>query len=194
MSAVPGYFGKVVTHGDFVRRRLPPDFVAGWDRWLQAALQHGRRELGLDWPQLYMNSPLWRFALGAGVCGSAAMCGVLVPNVDRVGRHFPLTLARPMGGGGAPWPELFGRGAAWFDAMAALALDSVAPGFSLDLLDEGLARLGESDAAPACAVQLGGTCMLWTDMTASSVPLVRVYDGLPVPQAFCALLLEADQP
>lgn len=193
MDTLPGYFGKVVTHGDFVRRRLPADFVAAWDGWLQSALQHGRRELGLDWSELYLNSPLWRFALGAGVCGAGAMCGVLVPNVDRVGRQFPLTLALPMGGSGAPWPELFGRGAPWFDAMAALALDSVAPGFELASLEEGLVRLGATATAPACAAELAGRFMVWTGMTASGVPLIRVFDGLPTPHAFCALLLEAGQ-
>lgn len=193
MEARPGYFGKVVTHGDFVRRRLPVDFVAGWDAWLQGALQHGRRALGLDWPELYLNSPLWRFAFGAGVCGASAMCGVLVPNVDRVGRHFPLTLALPMGGDGAAWPELFGRGAPWFDALAALALDSVAPGFELAMLEAGLERLGQAGGAPACATSLAGRCMLWTGMTASGIPVVRVLDGLPAPQAFCDLLLQAAQ-
>lgn len=35
-SAVgPGFFGKVRTQGDFVSRRLPPEFVQPWDICLQ---------------------------------------------------------------------------------------------------------------------------------------------------------------
>ncbi|MEA5671269.1 type VI secretion system-associated protein TagF [Pseudomonas sp. MH2] len=34
-----GFYGKLVTHGDFLSRRLSPTFVRGWDDWLQAGLR-----------------------------------------------------------------------------------------------------------------------------------------------------------
>lgn len=90
-----GLFGKLPTHGDFLRRRVADDFVSGWDAWLQECLAKSRAALGQAWLDTYLTSPVWRFALAPGVCGAAAVAGILVPSVDRVGRYFPLTLVWP---------------------------------------------------------------------------------------------------
>ncbi len=44
-----GFFGKLPSHGDFVRRRVADDFVAGWDSWLQQCLAQSRETLGDAW-------------------------------------------------------------------------------------------------------------------------------------------------
>jgi type VI secretion system protein ImpM len=90
-----GFFGKLPSHGDFVRRRVADDFVSGWDSWLQQCLAQSRETLGDAWLDTYLTSPVWRFALAPTVCGAAAVAGILVPSVDRVGRYFPLTLVWP---------------------------------------------------------------------------------------------------
>jgi len=90
-----GFFGKLPSHGDFVRRRVADDFVAGWDAWLQSCLAQSRETLGDGWLDTYLTSPVWRFALAPAVCGGAAVAGLLVPSVDRVGRYFPLTVVWP---------------------------------------------------------------------------------------------------
>jgi type VI secretion system protein ImpM len=87
-----GLYGKLPTHGDFLRRRVPDDFVAAWDPWLQECLADSRRALGEQWLAIYLTSPVWRFALGPHVCGAAPAAGLIVPSVDRVGRYFPFTL------------------------------------------------------------------------------------------------------
>lgn len=90
-----GLYGKLPTHGDFLRRRVADDFVSGWDAWLQRCIAESRASLGEAWLDTYLTSPVWRFALAPGVCGAAAVAGILVPSVDRVGRYFPLTLVWP---------------------------------------------------------------------------------------------------
>jgi type VI secretion system protein ImpM len=87
-----GLYGKLPTHGDFLRRRVADDFLAGWDPWLQQCLAASRAQLGEPWLDTYLTSPVWRFALPPRVCGAAAVAGLLVPSVDKVGRYFPLTL------------------------------------------------------------------------------------------------------
>jgi type VI secretion system ImpM family protein len=87
-----GLYGKLPTHGDFLRRRVADDFVAAWDPWLQHCIADSRSVLGEQWLSIYLTSPVWRFALGPHVCGAAPAAGLLVPSVDRVGRYFPLTL------------------------------------------------------------------------------------------------------
>jgi type VI secretion system protein ImpM len=87
-----GLYGKLPTHGDFLRRRVSDDFVAAWDPWLQECLADSRSVLGEQWLAIYLTSPVWRFALGPHVCGAAPVAGLLVPSVDRVGRCFPFAL------------------------------------------------------------------------------------------------------
>jgi type VI secretion system protein ImpM len=92
-----GYFGKIPANGDFVRHRLPPEFISQWDQWLQSGIASSKVQLGADgWLDTYLTSPVWRFALSEGVCNEQAWAGIMLPSVDRVGRYFPLTLAAPV--------------------------------------------------------------------------------------------------
>jgi type VI secretion system protein ImpM len=89
---VPAWFGKLPGMGDFAQRRLAPEFLEIWDRWLQTGLQQLRAERE-DWVAHYLQAPLWFFALGPYIAGPHPWIGVLMPSVDSVGRYFPLTLA-----------------------------------------------------------------------------------------------------
>jgi type VI secretion system protein ImpM len=136
----PGFFGKLPSRGDFVVRRLPADFVAAWDQWLQAGIAHSREQLGERWLEAYLTSPIWRFALSRGVCGGEAYCGVLVPNVDRVGRYFPLVAAVPLGAGSSLPLSATGL-TQWFASVEALLLETLGdPPLELEEFD---ARLGQ---------------------------------------------------
>lgn len=91
-----GVYGKLASRGDFVSRGLPQSFIQPWDAWLAAGLLASQEQLGAQWLDAYLVSPLWRFALAADVCGPAAVAGVLMPSIDRVGRYFPLTIAQTL--------------------------------------------------------------------------------------------------
>ena len=87
-----GFYGKLPSHGDFLRRRVSDAFVGVWDAWLQECVAASRDALGARWLDVYLTSPAWRFVCAPGACGPAPVAGVMVPSVDRVGRYFPLTL------------------------------------------------------------------------------------------------------
>ena len=91
-----GYYGKIPCKGDFVSRQLPRLFIEPWDQWLQECLVTSRDQLNERWLDRYLVSPIWRFALSAGICNENAWIGILMPSVDQVGRYFPLTLAVPV--------------------------------------------------------------------------------------------------
>ncbi len=91
-SVQVGFYGKLPSHGDFLRRRASDAFVCSWDRWLQLCLDASRSALGERWLDVYLTSPVWRFACAPGACGEAPLAGVMAPSVDRVGRYFPLTV------------------------------------------------------------------------------------------------------
>ena len=94
-----GFYGKLPSHGDFLRRRVSDGFVSAWDRWLQEGMAATRAALGDRWLEVYLTSPVWRFACEAGACGPRPVLGVMAPSVDRVGRYFPMTIVadRPEG-------------------------------------------------------------------------------------------------
>ena len=91
-----GAYGKMPSLGDFFHVNIARSFVDPWDRWLQGIMAANRKAMGDHWDDCYLMAPIWRFTLPAGMAGPAAVMGVLMPSVDRVGRHFPLTLAAPL--------------------------------------------------------------------------------------------------
>ncbi|CAE6686541.1 hypothetical protein R69927_01643 [Paraburkholderia domus] len=135
-SPKPGFFGKVRTHGDFVSRRLPVEFVTPWDKGLQEGMLLGRQRFGAQWLPLYLNAPVWCFALGPHVYGPSAWAGVLMPGVDRVGRYFPFTIAQAFEG--VELERQLAGAQAWYDRLAELALATLAPEFALDEFDAAL--------------------------------------------------------
>jgi type VI secretion system protein ImpM len=87
-----GLYGKLPSHGDFLRRRVSDRFVDVWDGWLQECFAASRDVLGDRWLDVYLTSPAWRFAAAAGVFDDQPMLGLMVPSVDRVGRYFHLAV------------------------------------------------------------------------------------------------------
>lgn len=153
LSNLTGFFGKVHTLGDFVSRRLKPLFVQDWDAWLEGSLSTSKEQLGDNWLDGYLTSPIWRFVLSPGNCGDSAWAGIMMPSVDRVGRYFPLTLAAQ-----ANQPQaltcLFVTAADWFDKLEQLALSTLKDDFNLDDFDRKLEALPLPQ--PAAEICCGG--------------------------------------
>ena len=125
LNPTAGFFGKLPGRGDFITRQLPKTFITPWDAWLQAALDRSRSHLGESaWREAYRVSPVWRFALDEGVCGTGPYAGILMPSMDRVGRYYPLTLATSLPPG-TPLLALATASAAWFDQAETLALSAL---------------------------------------------------------------------
>jgi len=135
-----GLYGKLPAAGDFVTRALPSAFVAPWDDWLQRSLVASRAQLAERWIAIYLESPIWRFALQPQVCGPQAWTGMLMPSVDRAGRYFPLTLVAPIEPGSS---LLLTMTAAehWYAHLERVALSALKPDATLQTMETELARL-----------------------------------------------------
>ncbi|MBA5638458.1 type VI secretion system-associated protein TagF [Duganella sp. LX20W] len=216
-STTAGFFGKVVSNGDFVSRRLPPALVGLWDAWLQAGLQASREQLGTRWLDVYLTSPVWRFALAPGACDDHAWAGVLMPSVDRVGRHFPLTIAAGAPGGAALLDWLT-TGQDWYAQAEALALSTLQEGFVFERFDNAVQALAPLPDAPLAgqlagaqgsaawrldvasfdalaalapqiaAAALRGHSLWWTEGSAEVAPSLLMCRGLPSPEQFGGML------
>ena len=154
-ASAPGFYGKVPGLGDFVSRRLPRAFIDYWDAWLQSVIATSRMQLGEHWLNTYLSSPLWRFVLSSGHCGTHPWAGVLMPSVDRVGRYFPLTIATSLSAGANPFAAA-AAATEWFEEAEALALSALeADDFDMDDFDAGVQGLG----APAIGEATAGAAV-----------------------------------
>lgn len=163
-DASAGFFGKVTTHGDFVSRRLPAAFLRCWDMWLQERLHGSRNALGADWLDRYLSSPVWRFALASEICDASAWAGLLMPSVDRVGRHFPLTIAAgtvgsPGRSGYEPLLDWLQTSKPWYDHLESFALSTLRDGFALDAFDRAVCAvkpLPTTASVDVCTATMSG--------------------------------------
>lgn len=165
---MPGFYGKLPSHGDFLQRGVSDDFVNQWDAWLQDGMARSRSELGEQaWLDVFLTSPLWRFALASGVVGGPVWAGILLPSVDRVGRYFPLTIVAELPPAVLPF-ELAVAGNGWFDWAETLARRTLED--ELVDLDRLESELRESDALLA-AVRPPETRLDLAPLAATDAPI-----------------------
>jgi type VI secretion system protein ImpM len=175
-----GFSGKLPARGDFVARGLPRGFTEAWDAWLSEVMPGSRAILGEGWMDAWLEAPIWHFALPGGFCGPDAVAGVMLPSVDRAGRHWPLTLAAVLPGlPGAPRPD-----PAWMTALEEAGLEAVTSDATPERIEERLA------AAPL-AVEPGGGAAFWTEGAPRVAPRRFSAGALPGPAAFAAMLDDA---
>ena len=175
-----GFCGKLPSRGDHVALGLPRGFVAPWNAWLDAILPPVRATLGVAWRAAWMEAPIWHFSLPGGQCGAAAVLGLWMPSMDRVGRLFPLTLAFVAEGPAPPAEDGGWREGAEAAGIAAL---------QQDLAPEVLAARLAAIPAPGGGTREAGPARWWT-LGAPRVPPARLaLDGLPEAELFAGMLL-----
>jgi len=86
-----GLFGKLQAKRDFLAHGAPRGFLSAFEPWLHAAVAASKARLGPMSQDAHLTAPIWRFRLGAEICG-AEVLGALTPSMDGVGRYFPLAV------------------------------------------------------------------------------------------------------
>ena len=137
MSA--GLFGKLPAKRDFIGMNASRRFLEAWEPWLQAGVAMSKQMLGDAWIETYNRAPIWRYWLGADMCGEA-MIGAFMPSVDGVGRSFPLAIFVGEGDASLAPPELEPNDP-WFEAAEAVLLDALEPGATLERIAEKVGAL-----------------------------------------------------
>lgn len=116
-----GVFGKLPAHGDFIQRNLPATFINVWDEWLQHFVSGTKEQLGDEWLDIYLTSPLWRFTFSPGVIDENVWAGIMIPSVDRVGRYYPFSIVKKLTDTINPF-EFIQLQSSWYKGMEELAL------------------------------------------------------------------------
>ena len=108
-------YGKLPTKRDFIALGASRDFLNVWEPWLQSGVSASQATLGEQWQKVFLRAPIWRFWLGADLCGVSTV-GAFMPSLDKVGRYFPLTIFACADQESAiPPPEIDAQDA-WFKA------------------------------------------------------------------------------
>ncbi len=139
-------FGKLPTHGDFVRHHAGGRAMRTFDEWVQRGLRLAAASAGGE-----AEPGGGAFCFFADVPGAPhALAGALRPSRDRTGRRYPFLVAvevekRQVEGRRIPsWPV---RYHAFYEAAAALVDDAVADRLAQGELAARLRRLGSVYAA-----------------------------------------------
>ena len=142
-------FGKLPTHGDFVRHHVGgPDGGRGLqalDTWLQRGLVQARRRLGVGFEASFDAAPGICFVMDPPA-GDHVLAGVLRPSRDAAGRRYPFLVAvsiprsRVDGRRLPSWPL---RYQAFFAEATALVADVVAQRLADEHLPDRLVRLSD---------------------------------------------------
>ncbi len=179
-----GFYGKIPARGDFVRSGLPRGFIDAWDIWLQGMMADSRVLLAESWLPAWMEAPVWRFYLAAGVCGPGAAFGVFMPSIDRAGRHFPLTLASVASDAAQALPACLD----WLGQAEAAGIDAVADDMEPDRL---AARLRQPAMAGPHWHKPDGRCAWWTEGSPRVAAVEFATDALPDAALFARMLQDA---
>jgi type VI secretion system protein ImpM len=126
-----GLFGKLGAKRDFIALATPRSFLEAWELWVQASLSASRHQLGERWQQAFLTAPVWRFWLGAGICGST-VAGAIMSSLDGMGRYYPLTLHAVAEAGAPILPPDLDAMDGWFGMAEGFLLSTLAKDISFD--------------------------------------------------------------
>ena len=142
-----GLFGKLSAKRDFVALSVPRDFLNAWEPWMQSCVSASRDSLGETWLESYLTAPIWRFWLGADICG-ATVTGALMPSLDGVGRYYPLTLlAQAPEARSIPPPDIDAHDQ-WFVSAEDFLLSTLDKTASFEALTQALDQLPAPNSSP----------------------------------------------
>ncbi|MBR1155205.1 type VI secretion system-associated protein TagF [Bradyrhizobium sp. JYMT SZCCT0428] len=149
-----GLFGKLGTKRDYIALATPHDFLRIWEPWVQACMSASRHQLAAEWQSAFLTAPVWRFWLGADICG-ATVLGAIMPSVDGVGRYYPLTLlAMADPSYSIPPPDLNIQ-ADWFAAAEGLLLSTLDQANSFESISTALDVMPVPIAEPEVGTTTG---------------------------------------
>lgn len=114
---------------------------------MQGCVSASRDNLGELWLQGYLNAPIWRFWLGADICG-ATVLGALMSSLDGIGRYYPLTLFAYANPGDQIVPPDIDAHEAWFKTAEDFLLATLDKDVSFETISSALDRLADPAINP----------------------------------------------
>lgn len=122
---------------------------------MQSCVSASRDKLGDAWMPAYLTAPIWRFWLGADICG-ATVLGALMASLDGMGRYYPLTLFAYAEPDHAIAPPDIEAHEQWFAAAEAFLLSTLQTDTAFETITDALEQL-QPPAAQSLGLPAEGT-------------------------------------
>jgi type VI secretion system protein ImpM len=135
-----GLYGKLPAKRDFVAIGTTREFLALWEAFMQGGVSASTLSLGSHWRSAFLTAPIWRFWLGAELCGATTL-GAFMPSLDGVGRYFPLTVFVQAEEGGSIAPPEFNAQIEFFETAEEFLLATLEEGTTFDATTAALQNL-----------------------------------------------------
>jgi type VI secretion system protein ImpM len=87
------YFGKLPSHGDFIRFNASGDDMRAFDSWLQEGLYQAAKHHDQNWDAVYKNSPAYHFVFNPED-SEFSLVGLYKPSYDKSQRKFPFIISK----------------------------------------------------------------------------------------------------
>jgi type VI secretion system protein ImpM len=158
-----GLFGKLGARRDFIALATPRSFLEAWEPWVQSSISASRYQLGDRWQQAFLTAPVWRFWLGAEICGSTVV-GAIMSSLDGMGRYYPLTLHAIADAGSPISPPDADTLDEWFGLAESLLLSTLAQDATFEDISARLDGLAAPPTRSRAAADTG-IVSLGDDMT-----------------------------
>ena len=143
-----GLFGKLHAKRDFIAVVAPRALLDKWEPWMQSSISASRDDLDKDWQQAFLTAPIWRFWLGADICGTT-VTGAFMSSLDGVGRYYPLTIfACADAGSPIPPPDIDAQDE-WLTASEQFLLSTLEKETAFETITAALERLAPPVCQPA---------------------------------------------
>ena len=130
-TGVCGIYGKLPSKRDFVALHVSGPILQVIEGWLQGGIAASKNQMGRNWQDLFLTTPIWRFWLGEQITGTYCV-GSLMPSVDGVGRYFPLTILSHGAQNAVLPPPLDDPLEDWFAAAESRLLAALDPNLAVD--------------------------------------------------------------
>jgi type VI secretion system protein ImpM len=94
MRLLPGCFGKLPIHGDFIRHKVPGPELDLLDEWIQSGIVVSRQAMGDAWDASFDASLPRSFVFQAKT--GQGLAGVMIASRDKPGRRYPFLVFTPI--------------------------------------------------------------------------------------------------
>ncbi|MFU9137140.1 type VI secretion system-associated protein TagF [Erwinia tasmaniensis] len=141
MSQTPaiGWYGKLPSAGDFLKRRFPDAIWQQWTNWFQVGLLNWQKneEQRPGGERKFSSAPVWNFVVPPMLGSQLVQMGCLLPACDSVGRQYPVCALLTFSP--QSWsPSQLAMAGEWYQQLGRALLHAVRNGYSAEQLDRSL--------------------------------------------------------
>lgn len=134
-----GWYGKLPSAGDFLKRRFPETLWQQWTHWFQVGLLNWQQneDQRADGDRSFSAAPVWNFVVPPMLGSQLVQMGCLLPARDNVGRQYPVCALLTFSPQSWTQPQLALAGE-WYQQVGRTLLNAVRNAYSAELLDQAL--------------------------------------------------------